>query len=91
LSNSIESNHTESITMPKMNNNDRQNLRFLMEADQYTLSVWYNNCSIDDIAYAAQLLKCAKQEQDLKKTLLTDPEFDSTLEANLILNKFRLA
>ena len=35
---------------------DRNNLNFLLSADQETLKLWYKNCSNDDLLYAKSLL-----------------------------------
>lgn len=51
-----------------MNQTDRNNLSFLMNADQQTLKKWYNLADMEDLIYASKLLD--KYEVHLKNELL---------------------
>jgi hypothetical protein len=42
-----------------MNDHDAGNLRFLLSADEQTLTDWYDSASEDDILYARDLLAVA--------------------------------
>lgn len=70
-----------------MNPNDKNNLDFLLNSSQESISVWYDQASEDDIQYAVELMNRAALEFEL----LTDPvpQVDLT-EANAVLAKFRL-
>lgn len=61
------------------------NLMFLLKADDVTFRHWIENCSIDDIAYANELITAYRQE----KIYLADEVEDLTL-AKSVLNKFTL-
>jgi hypothetical protein len=68
-----------------MTDRDMNNLMFLLKADDETFRQWIENCSIDDIAYANELITAYRQE----KIYLADDVEDLTL-AKSVLNKFTL-
>lgn len=68
-----------------MTDKDMNNLMFLLKADDATFRHWIENCSIDDIAYANELITAYRQE----KIYLADEVEDLTL-AKSVLNKFTL-
>lgn len=68
-----------------MTDKDMNNLMFLLKADDVTFRHWIENCSIDDIAYANELITAYRQE----KIYLADEVEDLTL-AKSVLNKFTL-
>lgn len=61
-----------------MNQNDHDNLRFLLTADPVTLRDWYNKCSNDDLIYANHLL-------DLYKTQLEDAIISDRIEQQIAM------
>lgn len=69
-----------------MNDHDRSNLEFLLNASPEVLQDWYSKMDEDDILYAFELLQAASLE------LLERPVNISTdcTEAKKILSKFML-
>ncbi len=49
-----------------MNQHDRDNLEFLLNASPEVLEDWYNQMDDDDIEYAFELLTQLKEELDAK-------------------------
>jgi hypothetical protein len=47
-----------------MKKRDRNNLMFLLSADDKTFDEWFNNCTQDDIDYANELLAMHRRERD---------------------------
>lgn len=47
-----------------MNQHDRKNLQFLLNASPETLADWYNKMDFDDIVYACELLDAHSRELD---------------------------
>ena len=72
-----------------MNDHDRANLEFILSADRATLQAWYESLSVDDLAYAQELLYAARAEMDLRIIELSDDVPDVDLAAN-VLDKYRL-
>lgn len=72
-----------------MNDHDRENFNFMINADAVTLSAWYSSLSEDDIAYAHELLMQGQVELDMRIVELCDNVNDLT-EANVVLARFRL-
>ncbi len=56
------------------NQHDRNNLNFLLSVDSETLSMWYKNCTNDDLLYAKSLLDAFALEicEQLKTQLIED-------------------
>ncbi len=76
------------VQTTKMNDRDRENLKFLLSADKKTLAEWYSVVSEDDRKYAAELLAAYSEELTIKLTLLKEPPIDNTNDAAKILKKF---
>jgi len=57
-----------------MNQRDRDNLNFLLQATPESLAAWYAQASEDDLEYADELLDRYSQEldQDLFEVLIDD-------------------
>lgn len=72
-----------------MNDHDRANLDFILNATSATLKEWYDSLEPDDLAYAQELLYAARAELDLRMVELYDDVPDVTL-ANKVLDKYRL-
>lgn len=64
-----------------MDENDRLNLKFLLECSEETLKDWYEKTTEDDHKYASALMTCASWE------LLDD--IDTVTEALEYLTKYR--
>jgi hypothetical protein len=74
-----------------MNNWDRDNLNFLLNADKETLEEWHFYADADDYKYAMELLQTARTELALKELAIIDDEAVGDLsEAQSILAGFRL-
>ena len=74
-----------------MNDWDRNNLNFLLNADKETLEDWHNYAGEDDYKYAMELLEAARMELQLKELLLIDEAAVEDLsDAQAVLDKFRL-
>ena len=61
-----------------MNQHDRQNLEYLLKADEITLKHWYASTSADDHVYAQELM--ARYSQELR-----DRSLELKVEAELAL------
>ena len=72
-----------------MNDHDRANLEFILNASKETLADWYNSLSKDDLAYAKELVQAANSEFSMRLIELNDNVQDVTL-ANNVLDKYRL-
>ena len=72
---------------------DRNNLNFLLSADQETLKLWYKNCSNDDLLYAKSLLDAfALEIHEEIKTQLIDSQLEAMnhfTEATAVLSYIR--
>lgn len=74
-----------------MNDWDRNNLNFLLNADKETLEDWHNYADEDDYKYAMELLEAARMELQLKELLLIDEvAVEDLSDAQAVLDKFRL-
>ena len=75
------------------NQHDRNNLNFLLSADQETLKLWYKNCSNDDLLYAKSLLDAfALEIHEEIETQLIDSQLDTMknfTEATAVLSYIR--
>ena len=78
-----------------MNDWDRNNLHFILDADEATLEDFYSWATEDDLAYALSLVRQAKtelliQEADILDELLTDATAADVSDANRMLKQFQL-
>lgn len=78
-----------------MNKHDRDNLKFLLSADEATLKDWYNTVEEDDINYALELLAEYKKEltDSAEVSMLEGLDYidESELDpARVVLGKFML-
>lgn len=80
---------TKPDTIQRMNEQDQDNLRFLMTSSEDELAIWYNQTSEDDIEYAMELLASALNEIKLQATDRWDHVEDVT-DAMSVLSKFTL-
>jgi len=72
-----------------MNDRDKANLDFLLNADFDTLVDWFNKVSADDVDYAMELMAAAKAELALRIVELDDYVEDVS-DAAAVLDKFRI-
>ena len=72
-----------------MNDHDRENFNFMINADPVTLRAWYESLSPDDLLYAQELIMQAKLELEMRVVELFD-DVDDLTEANIILDRYRL-
>jgi hypothetical protein len=78
-----------------MNDWDRNNLHFILDADEATLEDFYSWATEDDLAYALSLVREAKtelliQEADILDELLTAATAADVADASAVLRKFQL-
>jgi hypothetical protein len=74
-----------------MNNWDRDNLNFLMNASKETLEEWHHYADADDYKYALELLQAARTELAMTELALVDDEaVEDMTEACSVLARFRL-
>ena len=81
------------LRMNKLTSLDLTNLRFLMNSDPQTLQEFYESASDEDIDYALELIRYAKQENARKVLEVVDAYVGESAqypEANAVLAKFRL-
>jgi len=74
-----------------MNNWDRDNLNFLMNASKETLEEWHHYADADDYKYALELLQAARTELAMQELALVDDQaVEDMTEAQAVLARFRL-
>ena len=73
-----------------MNEWDRNNLNFLLSADDATMKEWYKTVTEDDLTYAFELLAIHKEELNAQVIELELEEQESFAEAEAVLRKFIL-
>ena len=74
-----------------MNNWDRDNLNFLMNASKETLEEWHHYADANDYKYALELLQAARTELAMQELALVDTEaVEDITEAQAVLARFRL-
>ena len=74
-----------------MNDWDRDNLNFLLNADRETMEDWYHMATEDDFKYAAELFRRARTELALTELALVDNEaVEDMADARAVLARFRL-
>jgi hypothetical protein len=72
-----------------MNNYDRENLQFLLNADSATLKEWYESVTPDDIEYAAELMLQYGEELSIRTGMLND-DVEDVSQASDFLKRFSL-
>ena len=72
-----------------MNDNDRDNLNFLLTVSPEVFEDWFDQADKDDVDYALELLAMRKTELNLKELEFADNVEDTT-QANQVLRKFML-
>jgi len=74
-----------------MNDWDRDNLNFLLNADRETMEDWYHMATEDDFKYATELFRRARTELAMTELALVDDEaVGDVTEAQAVLARFRL-
>lgn len=74
-----------------MNKHDRDNLNFLLSADEQTMENWYRTVSQDDVAYALELLQAHKTELIMRELECIDVEAEEDLaQAQEVLARYVL-
>ena len=74
-----------------MNDWDRDNFNFLMNASKETLEEWHFYADADDYKYALELLQTARNELAMKELAIIDDEAVEDLsQAQGILRGFQL-
>jgi hypothetical protein len=72
-----------------MDQHDRDNLHFLLTADESTMQDWYSRVSQDDIDYALELLQMAGAELAVKEMELAEAdEIMDLSQAQAVLSRF---
>jgi hypothetical protein len=70
---------------------DRDNLNFLLNTKGDDFAAWYAQSDEDDKAYAQELMDAYSRELKLRaEALEIEARLDNTLEANAVIQKFRL-
>jgi len=72
-----------------MDDYDRLNLQFLLNADPDTLQEWYDTVDADDIEYASELMDAYKEELSARSAMLND-DVEDLGQAQKFLKRFRL-
>ena len=72
-----------------MNDWDRNNLHWILDADEDTLNDFYSWATDDDIKYALELVQTAKAELIAQEIELMDA-VDDVNQARDVLRQFRL-
>jgi hypothetical protein len=72
-----------------MNDDDRNNLNFLLTVSQKVFEEWFDQADQDDVDYALELLARRKTELNLQELEFADQVQDCT-EAQNILKGFML-
>jgi len=74
-----------------MNDWDRDNLNFLMNASKETLEEWHHYADADDYKYALELLQAARTELAMTELAIIDDEAVEDLsQAQSVLRGFQL-
>lgn len=75
------------------NEHDRENLRFLMNANEESLRVWYSQCTADDIEYAQELMAAhAAEIREMAKELMLECELsklDHFADAEVVISNIK--
>lgn len=74
-----------------MNDWDRNNLNFLLNADARTMKQWHQHATPDDYTYALELMQSAVTELLIQELDVIDHEAEENCsDAVAVLNQFRL-
>lgn len=79
---------SEQDSKTKMDDYDRENLQFLLNATPETLADWYHTVDEDDHAYAAELLAKYQQELALRTNILECENVSDVTVAAEYLKRF---
>jgi len=73
-----------------MNDWDRNNLHFILDSDEETLTDFYSWATADDLDYALKLIREAKSELDIAEMELLDEstEENGLTEAREVLSRY---
>ena len=73
-----------------MNDWDRNNLHFILDSDEETLTDFYSWATSDDLDYALKLIREAKSELDIVEMELLDEstEENGLTEARQVLSRY---
>jgi len=73
-----------------MNDWDRNNLHFILDSDEETLTDFYSWATADDLEYALKLIREAKSELDIAEMELLDEstEENGLTEAREVLSRY---
>lgn len=73
-----------------MNDWDRNNLHFILDSDEETLTDFYSWATADDLDYALKLIREAKSELDVAELELLDEstEENGLTEARQVLSRY---
>jgi hypothetical protein len=70
---------------------DRDNLEFLLNTKGDAFKAWFAQADEDDKAYAQELMDAYSRELQLRaEELEIEAGLDNTLEANMVIQQFRL-
>ena len=72
-----------------MNDHDKANLEFILNASKETLADWFNSLSEDDLAYAEELVRAANLELMMRIVEVHDIVPDVSA-AKIVLDKYKL-
>ena len=75
-----------------MNDFDRENVNFLLNASKEDMEDWYLHATEDDYNYALEIIRRARTELEMQELELIDGEieYDDLIEARSVLSKFAL-
>ena len=75
-----------------MNDFDRENVNFLLNASKEDMEDWYLHATEDDYTYALEIIRQARTELEMQELALLDGEIehDDLIEARSVLSKFAL-
>lgn len=75
-----------------MNDFDRENVNFLLNASKEDMEDWYLHATEDDYTYALEIIRAARTELEMQELELIDGEieYDDLIEARSVLSKFAL-
>lgn len=72
-----------------MNDYDRSNLEFLLNASPDVLKDWYDRVDQDDHLYAEELLAIYSKELEVKAALLNDDVHDISQAVTILQNLYK--
>lgn len=73
----------------RMNDYDRSNLEFLLNASPDVLKDWYDRVDQDDHLYAEELLAIYSKELEVKAALLNDDVHDISQAVTILQNLYK--